>query len=189
MSTYRRVPQTAGSSAAGPSAAEKRRLAQERSKNAEIISNKIHALFWVVLAGFTLIQTNFLHRCFADPEVNRLFFNASLALIAVNGTLLLYLAVYLPYVARVTLPWDVYCPRVIPTICGLSLVCAGTLLKALWPVWGFVTPFILVSVGMGVRSAASEASEARSGERRSGPERRSGRRAKVWVKSVRSVSG
>jgi len=144
-SAYRRVPQTASSAEA---IAQKRKAALARSKSAENVSNKIHALFWCLLGGFVLIKTDFLHVAFSDPKVNRLYFNLSLILLATNSVLGLYLIIYLPYIARVTLPWDKYCPRVIPTITIVGTICFGTLIKALWPVWGFLTPLILTSIGM-----------------------------------------
>jgi hypothetical protein len=35
-----------------------------------------------------------------------------------------YLTVWLPYVQRITLSWNVYCPRAIPTATAIGLVCA-----------------------------------------------------------------
>jgi hypothetical protein len=144
---YRRVPTATGEPA--DAAAEKRRAALARSKSAENVSNKIHAAFWVLLAIVVMSSTDFLRVCFKSELVNRLYFNISLALITVNCTIGLYLCIYLPYIARVTLPWDKYCPRVIPTFTVITTVCGCTLLKALWPVWGFLTPLILTSVTLG----------------------------------------
>ena len=106
-------------------------------------------MFWVALAGAVLYSTDFLKEIFTNPLVNKLYFNVSLAILAINSIIGLYLCIFLPYIARVDIPWDKYCPRVIPTATVLGLVCMGTSTKALWPVWGLLTPFVLVSLGMG----------------------------------------
>ena len=44
--------------------------------------------------------------------------------------------------------WNVYCPRVIPTMTVLGLTCGFSLIRGLWPVWGLLTPLILGLVAM-----------------------------------------
>ncbi len=39
--------------------------------------------------------------------------------------------------------WSVYCPRVIPIMTFNGLFCTFVLMRCFWPVWGFLTPFIL----------------------------------------------
>ena len=59
-----------------------------------------------------------------------------------------YLAIWLPYVQRITYEWSVHCPRVIPTMTGVGIACGASLLRGLWPVWGLLTPLILAVVAM-----------------------------------------
>ena len=42
----------------------------------------------------------------------------------INTCITLYLAVWLPYVAKIHLEWAVYCPRMIPTATVIGLICA-----------------------------------------------------------------
>ena len=106
------------------------------------------AVFWCVLAGFVLVKTDFISVAFMSPTVNRSYFNLALVCIAINTVIAFYLCIYLPCFVRTELPWSVYCPRMIPTMTGVGTVCAILLLKSLWPVWGFLTPLILISLGM-----------------------------------------
>jgi hypothetical protein len=69
----------------------------------------------------------------------------------VNTVLLTYLGIYIPKIKGIKIDpgtssselWAVYCPRVIPimTLCGI--LCGIFLMRCFWPVWGFLTPFIL----------------------------------------------
>jgi hypothetical protein len=65
---------------------------------------------------------------------------------------LLYLGVYLPKIKGLkdTEAWSVYCPRVIPFMTLNGLICIFTLIRSLWPVWGFLTPFILGVESLGL---------------------------------------
>jgi hypothetical protein len=56
----------------------------------------------------------------------------------------MYLVLYLPYVKGLTDPsaWPVYCPRVVPSMVGACVVAYVSLVRACWPVWGFLTPLI-----------------------------------------------
>ena len=145
MPAYRRVPTNEEKTTA---AAEKQQR-QQRQKTVETISTKIHALIWCILAGVTLVSTDFLVVIFESDKVNRLYFNLALICIAINTVIGFYLCIYVPYIARIDLPWEVYCPRMIPALTIIGTLCGVLLLKALWPVWGFLTPLILTSLGMG----------------------------------------
>ena len=73
---------------------------------------------------------------------------AAAACFAANCVLCFYLTVWLPHVQRIDLEWNVYCPRVIPTMTVLGLTCGFSLIRGLWPVWGLLTPLILGLVAM-----------------------------------------
>ena len=95
MPAYRRIPQTPEEKVQ-----TERRARQQRAKNVEMISTKIHALFWCALATFTLVSTDFLRKVFESERVNRLYFNLALVCIGVNTVLGFYLCIYIPYIAR-----------------------------------------------------------------------------------------
>ncbi|KAL7577915.1 hypothetical protein ACA910_007549 [Epithemia clementina (nom. ined.)] len=69
----------------------------------------------------------------------------------INLVLLLYLCVYIPRVVQRPLPvgkswsdvWPIYCPRVIPTMTVLGVASLLLLVRATWPVWGFLAPAVV----------------------------------------------
>lgn len=65
--------------------------------------------------------------------------------IGIQTVLVIYLTVYLPYAKGLTdsSAWTVYCPRVIPTLTAISVASFLLLIRAVWPVWGFLSPVIL----------------------------------------------
>ena len=133
---YRRVPSVpigtgTSSSRESVSLVDSQRR-KDRSAMAAKVSDKIHAAFWVGLGIFTIVQSSLIPTMLNDPTVHRLFFNLAVICFTINCVLLGYLAVYLPCM-RVTTPWDIYCPRVIPTVTIIFLVGGGCMMKALWP--------------------------------------------------------
>ena len=44
----------------------------------------------------------------------RFWFNLGMVALGVEVIIMIYLTIYLPYIARIHLEWSVYCPRVIP---------------------------------------------------------------------------
>ncbi|KAJ8606276.1 hypothetical protein CTAYLR_010319, partial [Chrysophaeum taylorii] len=156
--TYHRVP---------TSEEEAKRNKRKRSEAAEHIATKIQALAWVAAGGFVMYQTDLPNVMMRDPNVNRVWFNIAAACFAMNCVLCFYLAVWLPYVQRIHIEWSVYCPRVIPTMTIVGVMCSFSfdpasylpsessgveclvfffccrLIRGLWPVWGLLTPLIL----------------------------------------------
>lgn len=116
------------------------------------ISDKFHALIWVLLAVFTAKQTDVITIFLSSPEPIRPLLHISITQIAVNFILMLYLGIYLPKIKGIkdADAWSIYCPRVIPFMTGNGFICFLFLLRSLWPVWGFLTPFIvgILSIGL-----------------------------------------
>ena len=54
-----------------------------------------------------------------------------------------------PVASRITISHEIYCPRVIPTITVVGILYFFTTLKALWPVYGFLSPLIILVLFMG----------------------------------------
>ena len=130
------------------------RTAQEnkklRAEAADRIATKIQAMFWVGIAGLVAYHTDLPKTMVSGPDVARLWFNLAAVAFGINTMLAFYLIVWLPHVQKITLEWNVYCPRVIPTMTVTALTCGFCLIKALWPVWGLLTPLILGLVFMGL---------------------------------------
>lgn len=160
MAAYRRVATSDQNDDAGRSPDDETTSAQSATRSrSERISDKLHALAWVVAAYAIASYTRLLHVVFTDDRILRPIFHLSLVLFSVNIVLTAYLTVYLPIKFPVTPThktpasspafWAAYCPRVIPamTVCGV--VGAFFLVRACYPVWGFFTPFILGVVALG----------------------------------------
>jgi hypothetical protein len=106
---------------------------------------------WVTVAVVVARFTNFFPVIFSDERVNRPVLLTAFVCLVVNTVLVLYLTVYLPKVKKLTdsSAWDVYCPNVIPSMTFVGIVCAILLVRATWPVWGFLAPLILGLEAMG----------------------------------------
>ena len=170
MAAYRRVATTDGgnrpserdggqSSSTGASAAAGSALLPAQSQS-ERISNKLHALAWVLISYAVASYTRVFRTAFTDERIVRPIFRLALGMFAVNVALTVYLTAYLPWKFPVTPKyrtpasspafWEVYCPRVIPTMTALGVAGSLLLCRACYPVWGFLTPLILGIVAMGM---------------------------------------
>ena len=100
---------------------------------------------WITVALLVARWTNFFHTLFVSDRVNRPILYLAAVCLGINAVLLLYLTVYLPMIVKLTdsSAWEVYCPRVLPIMCVVGVLCAVFLIRATWPVWGFLAPFIL----------------------------------------------
>lgn len=109
----------------------------------EIIGNKIHALIWIAAAVGICYCLDILNIILENEAISRPHLYLAAICLGVNSVLTFYLC----WIACV--PWDVYCPKVIPAMTGVGLLCAFLMIRAFWPVWGFLTPIILGIVTMG----------------------------------------
>ena len=115
---------------------------------------------WVVVAYAIIVYTKLFHTIMTDDRILRPILYAAVTLLfAINGILIAYLTVYLPFKfptsnihkVKASSPqfWEAYCPNVIPimTVCGI--LGSFLLVRACYPVWGFLTPLILGVVALG----------------------------------------
>lgn len=119
----------------------------------------LYKVAWVVAAYAIATYTHLFHTIFTDGRILRPIFHISIMLFSINIVLTLYLTVYLPFKFPVSnihkTPasspafWEVYCPRVIPVMTGCGVVGSFLLVRACYPVWGFLTPLILGVVTFG----------------------------------------
>ena len=118
-------------------------------------------MVWVVVAYAIIVYTKLFHTIMTDDRILRpILYVAATLLFAINGILIVYLTVYLPFKfptsnihkVKASSPqfWEAYCPNVIPimTVCGI--LGSFLLVRACYPVWGFLTPLILGVVALGL---------------------------------------
>lgn len=159
MSSYRRVATADAAASSAPPSNDEAYMYGKRTRS-ERISDKIHALAWVVVAIFTASYTHFFPKLFADERIIRPIFNVSMALFAINIILTLYLTIYLPckfpksptFNVKASSPefWGVYCPRVIPIMIFNCVMGSFLMVRACVGIWGFLTPLIIAVIAMGM---------------------------------------
>ena len=158
--SYRRVSSTEVEASTTTTAVENNTAARRASSRtvSERITDKLIAAAWVLIAVVVAYSSNFWNVVLLVPDessrrpaANRALLQLAAIGLGTNTVLVLYLTVYLPVVKGLSdsSAWDVYCPRVIPTSTALSLLCALLLIRATWPVWGFLAPLILGVEGLG----------------------------------------
>ena len=132
-------------------ARRQRQLARDakRKETIEAIQTKMWAAVWTAAMIAVIYFTDFFLVLLTSDRVNRTWFNLSVLCWGVDLSCLFYLAVYLPF-KGIDLEWNVYCPRVIPIATGAMVLGSLFLVCATWPVWGFMTPFILGIIGVGM---------------------------------------
>ena len=113
-----------------------------------IWTEKLHALFWIVLAGFIIYKTNFFRVIWEHPMRNMFFLDIGIVLFTTYMIAIWYLTLYLPIVRGIH-DWEEKYPNIIPF---LSLVGVGVFVSsflAFFPIWGFLTIPIIVVIFMG----------------------------------------
>jgi hypothetical protein len=110
------------------------------------LSDKIVAAIWVVAAALLFRYTNIWHVLFSSdsPAVHSLLILVMTGC-GINTILMGYLVLYLPYWKGLTdsSAWEVYCPRIIPTMTFIGVVSMLLLIRAVYPAWGFLSPLIV----------------------------------------------
>lgn len=154
-SNYRRVPTASdaastassdmGEAGTNPSPADGDNRAYLSRSPADRMADKAIALAWVLVAWLVAKWTRFFHVLLADERANRPLLQVAALSFGINTVLLLYLTVYLPKIKGLTdsSAWEVYCPRVVPTMTFVGVVTGLLLIRATWPVWGFLAPLVL----------------------------------------------
>lgn len=152
-SSYRRVPQRESdddSPQAGPFA-----LGIESTimrTRGERLEDKFVALVWVIWAVILARWTDFFSVLWKDERLNRTLLKVASGGFLVALSLFLYLTLYLPRIKGLSDPsvWGVYCPKVFPMMCVTVVITYLVLIRSLWPLWGFLAPFISGSEIMGI---------------------------------------
>jgi len=119
---------------------------------AERLADKAWAAAWVVTAAATAYWTDTRRVLLGGSDAVSFLLQLVAVGVGVQTVLVLYLTVYLPYGKGLTdsSAWSVYCPRVIPVLTATAVVSCLLLLRAVWPVWGFLAPLILSVEGLGL---------------------------------------
>ena len=82
-------------------------------------------------------------------QSSRMSLNAAVVCLVANMGIVLYLTLWLPLVMQINIPWDIYCPHLIPISTGLGILCVILFMISFWPIYGMVSPFIISTLLMG----------------------------------------
>jgi hypothetical protein len=104
--------------------------------------------FWVALAIFVIYYSNFFHNLFRNPNINEFFFEICVAGYTMIVALIIYTTFVLPkfYQAKSI---EEYNPKLIPVGAVVGVVSVISLLVAIWPVWGWTSFLIFISLWKG----------------------------------------
>ena len=152
MSSYRRVSQTETDETTASASADEFSSSRTRGERLE---DKIVALGWIFVAVLLARFTDFWGVLWSNQVINRKLLKIAFCGYLVVVSLFLYLAVYLPKIKGLTDPsvWGVYCPKVLPMMCVVGVSTYLVLIRALWPLWGFMAPLISGTEIMGMLMA------------------------------------
>ena len=132
----------------------------------ELITDKCFAAIWVVVASLIFHYTDSSHvylltddsnynttenNSLKPTTANVLLMQLVMIGLGINTVLFGYLLIYLPYVKGLhdSTAWDVYCPRVIPCMTLIGIGIFILLIRATYPIWGFLAPIIISIEAMG----------------------------------------
>ena len=101
--------------------------------------------FWVCLSVFVIYYSNFFHHLFLNPNINETFFQISMAGYTMIVMLIIYTTFVLPIFYGINSIQE-YNPKLIPVGVVVGVVAVISLLIAIWPVWGFLTFPIFITL-------------------------------------------
>ncbi|KAJ1405279.1 hypothetical protein B484DRAFT_457112 [Ochromonadaceae sp. CCMP2298] len=128
---YRRVAQV--------EVGEEESSKKARAERIERISAKVHAVFWVAAALAVMYFTDFWNVLYSE-KIDRFTLNLAIMCFFVDAGIFLYLVAWLPFILKVTAPWEVFCPNMIPMATGFGVLFLVLFIVSFWPVWGMLTP-------------------------------------------------
>ncbi|BBN01534.1 hypothetical protein MPTK1_2g08160 [Marchantia polymorpha subsp. ruderalis] len=107
---------------------------------------------WLSAASYILYygdsHSNFFTVLTSNPRIVRRPFFVGLICVGINTLIFFYLAVWLRHVKKKDDDWEEIAPGAIPTATILGVAAFLMFIFALWPVWGFLTIPLLVTLFM-----------------------------------------
>lgn len=118
----------------------------------DVLMDKLTAAAWVLAAFLVGFYADFFHVLFSkDSQAISSLLYIVTTLLGINTVLMGYLTIYLPVFKGLndSNVWNVYCPRVIPTMTFFGVIAYLLLIRSCWAVYGFLSPFIVSIEAMG----------------------------------------
>lgn len=108
-----------------------------------------HSIFWMVAAIAAFYYTDFYIAVRFDPRIHRTWLYIGGTLIGINLSIGCYCVLWLSYYKKIT-DWDKHSPYLIPVATASFIAGMICSIYSLWPVWKILTPFITITLFMGV---------------------------------------
>lgn len=121
---------------------------QRREELADKLLMYITNGFWVVVAALVVYYTNFFHHFFRNPNINELFYQISIAGYTIIVSLMVFTTFIMPRIAG-TDNVEEYNPKLVSVGAVVGLVSVISLIIAIWPVWGWLSLLIFISLWKG----------------------------------------
>lgn len=112
------------------------------------ILSYVKSAIFVAIAVAVIYYSNFFHHLFNNPKVNHLFFQICAAAYTIIVLLIIYITFVLPVFFGVK-DIEEYNPKLIPIGAVTGVVAVVSLLIAIWPVWGWTSILIFLSLWKG----------------------------------------
>jgi hypothetical protein len=123
---------------------------KKRTERLNRITAKLHALFWVVLSIFVAYKTEVVKVVLYSNKINRIALNLAVLAFSANFAIMMYLMIWIPVVKKSRIPIEISCPRLIPTATILGVLALLFYMIAFWPIWGILSPLIVLILFMGL---------------------------------------
>ncbi|KAL3678241.1 hypothetical protein R1sor_021197 [Riccia sorocarpa] len=112
----------------------------------------VENFLWLSAAAFMLYygdsHSNFFSVLVSNPRIVRRPFYVGLLCVAINTIIFFYLAVWIRHIRKRNEPWEYIAPGAIPTATILGVGSFFMFVVAFWPVWGFLTLPLMVTLFM-----------------------------------------
>jgi hypothetical protein len=117
----------------------------EGQRASSVVASMMHSVFWVGLAYFTAVESDFWRVVHEDSRVHTGYLWVGLACIALEVVVLLYLMLWIPCVEKVAydVDYNTYCPRAIYTALFGGFLGWLAFTLAVWGVYGYMTPLMI----------------------------------------------
>lgn len=118
----------------------------------DAVFTKLQALAWISCAALTIHYSKIIDIALHDARVYSVFLVLGLIGVGVTLAIYSYLVLYLRYIARLDVAWDVYAPNMIPAATAAMVLAALCFMLAFWDVFGLLMPLMLAVFFMGFLS-------------------------------------
>ncbi|XP_013420562.1 transmembrane protein 128 [Lingula anatina] len=132
------------------------KVAEETEKKLEKLKKKsspysIQNVCWLIASMAVFYYTDLYLAILYDNRINRLWLYPGLISISITVMIACFLIVWLSYIKKVPSDeWETRYPAAIPVSTFCFILGSVLVMIGLWPVYAFLTPFILFTIFMGV---------------------------------------